>query len=83
MPTSTARRRSPAPDRYLAAFRVLLARDKELAFAFNDLRRSTAFQRLLAMRSLGLIGPDDVSLFSEETRERIRRWDEATKRRRR
>jgi hypothetical protein len=41
-------------DRYLKIYRIIHRRDKELGQALNDFRRSTAFQQLLLINSLGL-----------------------------
>lgn len=65
-----------AHDRYLAVWDVLRERDAERGAAFDDMRRSRAYLAIFAMRSLGLIGPDDLSLFSDETRALIAQYDE-------
>jgi hypothetical protein len=56
-------------DRYLRLFRLLEERDERMAAAFNDLRRSTAIQRLAAMISLGVVTDAELSEFSASTRE--------------
>ena len=58
-----------AHDRYLRLFRLLKERDASVAAAFNDLRRSTAIQRLAAMIGLGVVTDAELSEFSAPTRE--------------
>lgn len=58
--------------RYLDVFDLVKRRDKELASAFNDMRRSTALLRLAWIQSLGLLTEDEFAQFSPETRETIR-----------
>ena len=57
-----------AHERYLAVFRLLQRRDKELAQAFNDLRRSTALLQLAIIRAQGLVTEEEIARFSPETR---------------
>jgi wobble nucleotide-excising tRNase len=56
-------------EKYLDVWRVLKRRDKELAQAFDDIRRSTAWSRLASMKVLGLLTEDELRRFSQETRE--------------
>jgi hypothetical protein len=56
-----------AHERYVAVFRLLLRRDKELAEAFNDLRRSTALLQLAILRSRKLVTDEEFARFSPET----------------
>jgi hypothetical protein len=58
-------------ERYLAVYRLVKQRDKELADAFNDPRRSTAFQQLLSLRYLDLLTEEEFARFSPETRDRV------------
>ncbi len=44
-------------------------RDDSIAAAFNDLRRSTAIQRLASMIALGVVTDAELSQFSPATRE--------------
>lgn len=46
--------------------------DDEIAWAFNDLRRSNADERLAFMVKLGLVTDDELGRFDESTRERTR-----------
>lgn len=55
-------------ERFLELYQLLYTRNRELAGAFDDLRRSTAIARLAAMRRLGVVTDDDLSTFSVETR---------------
>jgi hypothetical protein len=54
--------------RYLAIYDLVRRRDRELAKAFNDLRRSTAFFQLANIYSQHLLGDEEFSRFSSETR---------------
>lgn len=58
-----------AHDRYLRLFRVVTDRDASIAAAFNDLRRSTAIQRLASMIALGAVTDDELGHFSQATRD--------------
>ena len=54
--------------RYLDIFEVLQRRDREIAQAFNDMRRSTALTQLAAICSQGLLTEEEFLRFSPETR---------------
>lgn len=43
--------------------------DESIAAAFDDLRRSTAIQRLAAMLLLGVVTDEELSQFTAGTRE--------------
>jgi hypothetical protein len=58
-----------AHDRYLGLFRVVNERDASLAAAFNDLRRSTAIQRLASMIAIGVVTDEELSQLSQATRD--------------
>ncbi len=55
-------------ERYLAVFKLIEMRDRELANAFNNLRRSTALQQLACIQSHELLTEEEMSRFSAETR---------------
>jgi hypothetical protein len=55
-------------EQYLRLYRLLKDRDKDIAIAFDDLRRSTAIQRLASMILLGVVTDEELSQFSEATR---------------
>jgi hypothetical protein len=57
--------------RYLAIFAVMRDRDKEMARAFDDLRRSTALLQLSIIYSHGLLDDEEFLRFSAETRAAI------------
>jgi len=61
-----------AHDRYLKLYTLLKERDKSLAAAFDDLRRSTALQRLAAMIALRVVTDQELSQFSVATRDAAR-----------
>jgi len=48
---------------------MLQERDRALAAAFDDMRRSTAIPRLAAMVNLGVITGEELSGFSAPTRD--------------
>lgn len=58
-------------DRYLEIFKLIERRDRELAHAFNDMRRSTAIFQLAVICSHGLLTPDEKLRFTAGTREAI------------
>ena len=58
-----------AHDRYLHVVRLLDERNGQVASAFDDMRRSTAIQRLAAMISLGVVGGAELGQFTVATRE--------------
>ena len=56
---------------YLKLYRLLKKRDQDLGIAFDDVRRSNALVKLIAIRSRGLLTDDEYARFSEETRQRV------------
>jgi hypothetical protein len=54
--------------RYLAIYRYTRECDEDLAFAFNDKRRSTAVLQLARIQYHDLLTSEEFSRFSEETR---------------
>jgi hypothetical protein len=58
-----------AHERYLRLYRLLQERDQAIATAFNDLRRSTALERLAAIISLGVVTDEELAQFSAPTRD--------------
>jgi hypothetical protein len=65
-----------AYDRYHAIQVILSNRQREMADAFDDLRRSTALLRLATFCSLALLTRDEFARFSPETRGEIERFFE-------
>lgn len=63
-----------AHERYLAVFQLLARRDEELAEAFNDVRRSTAWRQLAVIRHQGLLTDAEFAQFSPETQEAVGVW---------
>ena len=55
-------------ERYLDVFRLLKERDRELARAFDDPRRSRMIHQLVAMHALGLLEPGELAGFTARTR---------------
>ena len=58
-------------ERYLDLYRLLRTRDKELADAFDDMRRSVALLRLVTMYRRDLLTEEEVARFSPETRKLV------------
>ena len=55
-------------ERYLAVYQLIKKRDKELAGAFDDFRRSTAVRQIAIIQSRGLWTEEELARFSAETR---------------
>lgn len=53
--------------RYLAVYKLLQKRDRELAGMFNNPKRSVALLQLAAMRSHNLFTEEEFACFSHET----------------
>ena len=66
-------------ERFLDLFRLLQDRNEDVARAFDDMRRSRALDRLLAMRSLGVITDDDMAKFSDVTRSSVELVEQASR----
>jgi hypothetical protein len=64
-----------AHERYCRAYAVLEKRDAALARAFDDFRRSTAVMQLVIMRTMGLLGDEELKVFSEPTQKAVRLVD--------
>jgi hypothetical protein len=58
-------------ERYLRACRLLRERDRDLAHAFDDVRRSRMIQQLTAIQALGLLTPAELDRFSVEVRQAV------------
>jgi hypothetical protein len=56
-------------ERYLRLHRLIQERDDDIAKAFNDLRRSTAMQRLASMILLEAVTNEELAQFSDATRQ--------------
>jgi hypothetical protein len=61
-----------AHERYLAVFKRIQKRDKDLADGFDDMRRSTAWRQLAIIRSLGLLTDEEFARFSPDTQDAVR-----------
>jgi hypothetical protein len=64
----TADARKNHHERYLAVFKLIKRRDKELAHAFDNPRRSAALGQLTCLQGLGLLTDEEFARFSPETR---------------
>lgn len=61
-----------AHDRYLRVFKLIHQKNKDMARAFDDFRRSTAVMQLGIMRRMELLTDEELSVFSPETQARVR-----------
>lgn len=59
-------------ERYFRLFYQLQDRNAEMATAFDDVRRSTALQRLSAMVGLGLLTEQELAGFNPDVQEAAR-----------
>lgn len=59
-------------ERYLAIYKLIERRDKEMADAFNDFRRSTAFFQVGIMYALGALEEEEFGRFSQEMQDLVR-----------
>lgn len=60
-----------AHDRYLKVYKLIKERDRQMANAFDDYRRSTAVMQLAIMRRMKLLTDEELAVFSEQTRTRV------------
>ena len=58
-------------ERYLEVYRHIEQQDSELGRAFDAPRRSQALTQLAVISSLGLIEPEELMRFTEETRNTV------------
>lgn len=63
-------------ERFLKVYELVRDRNRSIADAFNDFRRSTAVTQLAVLHGHGLITAEELSRFSQETRERISMFGE-------
>ena len=63
---------SGSHQRYLAIYELIQKRDRDMARAFDDPRRSQVLQQLSAMHALGLLEAGELDAFTDETREAVR-----------
>ena len=71
MPSSALDTTSEADALLAAAFRLMKDRDGDLSSIFGNDSRSTAFIRMLALRSRSLLTDEEFARFSAETRDSI------------
>ncbi len=62
---------SSAHERYVKVYKLIEDRDKQLARAFNDFRRSTAIMQMGIMLRMKLLTDEDLRLFSEQTQTQV------------
>ncbi len=70
-----------AHERYLSVHDLLRTHDPKIARAFDDIRRSTALDQIVAICGLGLLRPDELARFSDETRAYVEGIRDAVRRR--
>ena len=61
-----------AHERYVDIFRLVRARDREMAAAFNDPRRSQMVAQLAAIYAHDLLQSDEFARFSDSTRDTVK-----------
>lgn len=59
--------RSSPHDRYLQIYKLIMKRDRQIARAFNDPRRSNFFMQLTAIYALDLVKDDELLAFTPAT----------------
>ena len=57
--------------RYLKVWEMVQEQNEEVAIAFDDYRRSTAFLKILQIHRRGLFTEEEFARFSEETQKRV------------
>ena len=60
-----------AHERYLELWETLKTEDKDIAFMFDNLRRSTALQQLARWKFNDLVTDEEMKVFSAETFEKV------------
>jgi hypothetical protein len=55
-------------ERYLAAYKLIHKRDRQIGDAFNDFRRSTAVFQIAIIRKLDVITDEELGRFGKEVR---------------
>lgn len=65
-----------AHERYRKLYDLIHRRDKELAGAFDDVRRSTAIMQLMLMRRYHLVTPEELARFGDDTRRLLANFDD-------
>jgi hypothetical protein len=63
-----------AHEKYLDLFKLIHDRNRDLARAFDDFRRSTAIMQIGIIYSMGLFTPEELERFSPETRSIIEQF---------
>ena len=66
-----SRHEEAAHPRYLAVYKLILDRDRELGDMFNNMRRSTAFISILLLRRNGVFTDEEFAGFGEKTKSQI------------
>ncbi|HWW71690.1 MAG TPA: hypothetical protein VN089_17245 [Duganella sp.] len=61
--------------RYLAMYRVVQDRDRELGGMFNDMRRSSAIEQIFLLRRNGVFTDDEFAGFSDDIKDVIARLE--------
>lgn len=69
-------------ERYLALYRHVRERDRDIADTFDQISRSTAIERLASMCALNLVHEEELASFSPETQHTVRTLLELAHRRR-
>ncbi len=67
-----ARHGGSAHARYLELFRLLGERNEQMAAVFDDQRRSNAYRQIASAVVAGIVSPEELEVFSDETQSVIR-----------
>ncbi|GAG77744.1 unnamed protein product, partial [marine sediment metagenome] len=65
--------------KYLRLWHVLRTDDNQIAYMFDDMKRSNAYLKLLAMVNNNLLTSDEINAFTKETREKLKTIADANK----
>jgi len=72
--TASAQPGQSLHERYLQVYRIIQEKDRQLGDAFNDPRRSHAQTQLLLMHRLGVVEPEELAQFGEQTQKYVREF---------
>jgi len=70
--STTKNRKGKEHETYLDVWNILEEKDDEIAYMFNDLKRSNAIMKIFHMVQFGAMTLNELEQFSHETRERVK-----------
>jgi len=62
---------TPSHERYLLVYKLIQQRDTDIADAFNDMRRSTAYYQLANMRGRDMVTDEEFARLTPETQDAV------------